>query len=112
MYDTYGWLRLTGKGGADSRRTAGEEEGEEGEEEGEDEEEEKEEGVGAGGHEKGGGGADKERRQRMDRKNRAPIPIEPVESVNETCPIKCARCSKRNEEENAYQDCATCYASP
>lgn len=48
----------------------------------------------------------------MDRKNRAPTPIEPVESVNETCPIKCARCSKRNEEENAYQDCATCYASP
>lgn len=48
----------------------------------------------------------------MDHKNRAPTPIEPVESVNETCPIKCARCSKRNEEENAYQDCATCYASP
>lgn len=45
----------------------------------------------------------------MDRNNRAPTLMATVESVNETCPIKCAHWSKRNEE-NAYQDCATCYA--
>lgn len=77
------------------------------EEEEEAEEEEEEE----GGRERRSdlGGAGNEERQRMDRNNRAPTPLQLVESVNETCPIKCAHCWKRNEE-NAYQDCATCYA--